>query len=316
MRTIIFALFGMTSIAQAAPPSPDRFAEDVSAGRIDPETYDLAGNGLWSQNPEQQLQWNQGVIRQFMGLDLNNGCDAENLRGGKAMMWTLLSQKAPDAATWQLNADAVRARLRELDARLQAAAVKAPPNANPRVAELQKRVAVDQALRGDLLNGQWQAVLPPLAAEVWGGVVASRLWAVDCDNTAWLRQQMKEIGWFDIEKYGAEADDSAWLLVQHADRSKPFQRATLAMLESLPAGKTNPKHLAYLHDRVAMGEGRPQRYGTQGQCQPDGTWKPNESEDAAGVDARRKAIGLPPVAEYALQFKDVCKPAPATTAPL
>jgi len=315
MRRIVFALFGMMTLAQAAPPPPDQFAADVFAGRIDPETYDLAGNGLWSLTPEQQLQWNQGVIQQFMGLDLNNGCDAANLRGGKAIMWTFLSQKSPDAATWQLNAGALRARLRELDARLQAAGARAPSNAEPRVAELQKRVAVDQAVRGDLFKAQWHAELPPLAAEGWGGLLASRFWSVDCDNTAWLRQQMKEIGWFDIEKYGAEADNDAWLLVQHADRSKPFQRATLAMLESLPVGKTNPKHLAYLHDRVAMGEGRPQRYGTQGQCQPDGTWKPNESEDPAGVDTRRKAIGLPPVAEYALQFKDTCKPAPATTAP-
>ncbi len=310
MRKATFVLFGMISMAQAAPPPPENFVADVLAGRIDPETYDLAANSLWSLTPEEQLQWNQGVIQRFMAFDLNNGCDAANLRGGKAMMWTLMSQKASEAATWQLNADALRARLRELDARLQAAGAKASPNAEPRVAELQKRVAVDQAARGDLFNAQWRAVLPPLAAEVWSGLLASRLWAVDCDNTAWLQQQMKEIGWFDIEKYGAAADKDAWLLVQHADRSKPFQRETLAMLESLPPGKTDPKNLAYLHDRVAMGEGRPQRYGTQGQCQPDGTWKPNESQDPAGVDGRRKVLGLAPIAEHALTFKEICKAAP------
>jgi hypothetical protein len=310
MRKIAFVLFGMISMAQAAPPPPEDFVADVLAGRIDPETYDLAGTSLWSLTPAEQLQWNQGVIQRFLGFDLNNGCDAANLRGGKAMMWTLMSQKAPDAATWKLNADALRARLRELDARLLAAGAKASLKAEPRVAELQKRVAVDQAARGDLFNAQWRAELPALAAEVWSALLASRLWAVDCDNTAWLQQQMKEIGWFDIEKYGAAADKDAWLLVQHADRSKPFQRETLAMLESLLADKTDPKNLAYLHDRVAMGEGRPQRYGTQGQCQPDGTWKPNESEDPAGVDARRKALGLPPIAEYALVFRDSCKVAP------
>jgi len=309
VRQIAFVLFGMVSMAQAAPPPPESFAADVEAGRIDPETYDLAGKALWSLTPEEQLKWNQGVIQRFLGFDLNNGCDAANLRAGKAMMWTFMSQKAPDAATWQLNADALRARLRELDAILQAAGARASADAGPRVAELQKRVAVDQAARGDLFNAQWRTELPPLAAEVWSALLASRIWAVDCDNTAWLRQQMKEIGWFDIEKYGAHADKDAWLLVQHADRSKPFQRETLAMLESLPPGKTDPKNLAYLHDRVAMGEGRPQRYGTQGQCQPDGTWRPNESEDPAGVDARRKTLGLPPIAEHALSFKDVCKSA-------
>ena len=270
----------------------------------------LAANSLWSLTPEEQLQWNQGVIQKFMAFDLNNGCDAANLRGGKAMMWTLMSQKAPDAATWRLNADALRARLRELDARLQAAGAKASRMPS-RVLRNSKNVSRWTRQRAAIsFNAQWHTALPPLAAEVWSALLASRLWAVDCDNTVWLQQQMKEIGWFDIEKYGAAADKDAWLLVQHADRSKPFQRETLAMLESLPPGKTDPKNLAYLHDRVAMGEGRPQRYGTQGQCQPDGTWKPNASEDPAGVDARRKALGLEPIAEHALSFKDICKPAP------
>ena len=315
MRVFVAMLLSGISLAQAAPPPPAEFVDALVGGRIDPETHDLAATGLWSLADAERMQWSGSVMQQLAVGDINNGCDDEVLRRARAVMWMILALNSADAATWQTNAAALRARLRELDGRLQAAEARAPGHTDQRVAELGRRVAIDQEARNNMFNAKWSAELPPLAEKQWGGLFAARLWKVDCSNTAWLQQQMKEFGWFDIEKYGAEADNDAWLLVQHADRSKPFQREILSVLESLPPGKTNPKNLAYLHDRVAMGEGRPQRYGTQGQCQPDGTWKPNESEDPAGVDARRKAIGLPPVTEYALKFKDVCKPAPAPTAP-
>ena len=80
------------------------------------------------------------------------------------------------------------------------------------------------------------------------------------------------------------------------------------MLESLTPGQTRPKSVAYLYDRVANAEGRPQKFGTQGNCQPDGTWAPYPIEDPDEVDARRKAVGLNPLAEYIAGFRDLCPP--------
>ena len=126
--------------------------------------------------------------------------------------------------------------------------------------------------------------------------------AIDCDNTRWLGQELAKSGWFDIPTYGTEADQNAWLLVQHADVNRDFQREVLTLLEALPAGHTSPKNLAFLHDRVARGEGKPQRYGTQGSCQKDGTWVPHETEHPHTLDARRRAVGLEPIAEHALEM--------------
>jgi hypothetical protein len=53
-----------------------------------------------------------------------------------------------------------------------------------------------------------------------------------------------------------------------------------------------------------LAEGKKQIYGTQFTSQ-DGQWQPRPLEDAANVDVRRAEVGLPPLAEYARQLKEV-----------
>ena len=50
-----------------------------------------------------------------------------------------------------------------------------------------------------------------------------------------------------------------------------------------------------LEDRIRTFEGRPQRYGTQFDWDEHGRLSPLPLEDPAGVDARRRAIGLGPL---------------------
>ena len=47
-----------------------------------------------------------------------------------------------------------------------------------------------------------------------------------------------------------------------------------------------------LEDRIRSFEGRPQRYGTQFDWDEQGRLSPLPLEDPAGVDARRRTIGL------------------------
>ena len=134
----------------------------------------------------------------------------------------------------------------------------------------------------------------------------TRMTAIDCDNTAWLKQQLPRIGWFTIPKYGEEADKAAWHLVQHADREPAFQVEMLARLQALPPGETSGTRIGYLWDRVATKKGQPQRYGTQGQCKGD-QWVPNESEDPANLDKRRASLGMEPIAEHAKTvYREAC----------
>ena len=120
----------------------------------------------------------------------------------------------------------------------------------------------------------------------------ARLTAMDERNTARMKEIVKTHGWPGKSLVGDDGSRRAWLLVQHADRDVAFQKECLALLEeAVKSGEADGVNLAYLADRVATAEGRKQVYGTQ-----FGDGEPLPIEDEANVDARRKAIGLAPLA--------------------
>jgi hypothetical protein len=131
---------------------------------------------------------------------------------------------------------------------------------------------------------------------------------LDGENTEDLKSLLALWPWFTISEFGRQTAHSAWLLAQHADKDIPFQKSVLAILGRLyPSGEVEPAHYAYLHDRVAMNEKRPQRFATQGSCVGPGRWEPNPCEDLEHVDARRAAMGLETLAEYKERFKTICR---------
>ena len=106
-------------------------------------------------------------------------------------------------------------------------------------------------------------------------------------------------GWPGKSLVGEEGAHAAWLLVQHADDDPPFQEKCLRLMQAAPAGEVAGRDLAYLTDRVLVRRGEPQKYGTQ--LGPD--FEPLPVADAKTVDARRAALGLQPLAEYAKAAK-------------
>ncbi len=73
-----------------------------------------------------------------------------------------------------------------------------------------------------------------------------------------------------------------------------MRQLELAVLD----GEASAIHLATASDRLAVKEGQPQRYGTQLR-QVDGcAWDYYPLDDLARVEARRKRLGLPPLASY------------------
>lgn len=173
-------------------------------------------------------------------------------------------------------------------------------------ARLEHMVALDQYLRS---YAQSDIVVRFDAEErrAFDAAFLERWRSVDGENTRVLKQLLDEHGWFTISAFGPRADRDAWLLVQHADHDVPFQREVLARLGPLAeSGETDPRNYAYLHDRVAVAEGRPQRYGTQGRCVGEGRWAPHPIEDEANVDRRRAEVGLGTMEEYVARFVELC----------
>jgi hypothetical protein len=124
-----------------------------------------------------------------------------------------------------------------------------------------------------------------------------RLRKLDRKNSQALRTIMPVVGWFDEKRYGPEAARAAWFIVQHSP-DKAFQN--LGLDRMVPKGGESAKErsqYALLYDRIRMGRGEPQRFGSQGQCQ-DGKVRIYPIEDPDHVDERRAKFGLSTLKDY------------------
>ena len=177
---------------------------------------------------------------------------------------------------------------------------------DPRLKALYARMARDQFVRiaRPARQVDFAAPFKDLPAFYASQVLGGEMCVVDADNRAWLEADFARNGWFRLSTYGEAADTAAFLIVQHADRDRAFQRRMLKELEALAAQhETRPRTYAYLYDRLASAEQRPQRYGAQGRCTPAKTWEPNPVEEPERLDERRASVGLGPEADYIASFK-------------
>lgn len=157
--------------------------------------------------------------------------------------------------------------------------------------ELLARVATDQAVR-DTFAQELRAT-----GQLTPAIVAS-LRAVDSANVAWLKPLLEARGLPTPAEVGIDGVAAVTLLIQHADADPTFQAAALPLLDAaFRAGYVTGQEVAMLTDRVAKGQGLPQRFGTQSTIR-DGQVVIDPIEDSADVDVRRAAMGLPPLAYY------------------
>jgi hypothetical protein len=118
-------------------------------------------------------------------------------------------------------------------------------------------------------------------------------------NATRLRQVITQYGWPGRSLVGEDGAEAAWLIVQHSIGEPEFQRECVALLESCVAsGEVPAWQLAYLLDRIAYFEGRPQRYGTHTDYDDEGYMVLCPLEDGEHVNELRAAIGLGPIQEH------------------
>jgi hypothetical protein len=87
--------------------------------------------------------------------------------------------------------------------------------------------------------------------------------------------------------------------VQHSG-DVAFQKAVLdKMTPLLGSDELDGQSYALLYDRIAVHDGRPQRYATQdAACQNGHHAVPRNIEDAGNLDRRRAEMGMGPIADY------------------
>ncbi len=136
-----------------------------------------------------------------------------------------------------------------------------------------------------------------------------KLTRIDVSNQQRLKEILKAHGWPGKSNVGDDGAHSAWIIVQHADNDRVFQKECLSLMEKMPKGEVTGKSIAYLTDRILVGEKKPQRFGTQ--LGPNFVPLPIEEEES--VDSRRAELGMQPLSEYIeyarAEYAKLAKPA-------
>lgn len=118
------------------------------------------------------------------------------------------------------------------------------------------------------------------------------------DNAKQLEAIIDEFGWPGISLVGEDGSWLAWMIAQHAISLPVFQRRCLDLLSvAVERGDAPAVHAAYLIDRIRFNERRPQVYGTIFDWDEYGQLTPWTIENEAGVDERRKGVGLSPLVD-------------------
>ena len=117
-------------------------------------------------------------------------------------------------------------------------------------------------------------------------------------NAKTLNEIINKIGYPTLDKVGKEANEATWLIIQHSIGQPNFMKKCVKLLEiAVHQNKANSKNLAYLTDRIAVFENKPQLYGTQFDWDESGELSPNTFDDLKKVNQRRKSIGLNSIKE-------------------
>jgi hypothetical protein len=157
---------------------------------------------------------------------------------------------------------------------------------DPLAQELVRMADDDERVRGELAR----------SGELFDGY-HPRMREVHERHAARMGEILDAHGWPGRQLVGDAGARAAWLVVQHAIAHPDLQRRALRLLQAAPAGDVLPREIAMLEDRIRSFEGRPQRYGTQFDWDDRGEIGPLPIDEPSSVDDRRRAVGLPPLAE-------------------
>lgn len=120
----------------------------------------------------------------------------------------------------------------------------------------------------------------------------------DSINLIKIKKILDERGWLGADVIGNKGNTTLFLVIQHSNLET--QKKYLPMMrEAVNKGNAIASHLALLEDRVELGMGNKQIYGSQiGQDQETGEYYVSPLIDPDNVDKRREEVGLDPIQDY------------------
>jgi signal-transduction protein with cAMP-binding, CBS, and nucleotidyltransferase domain len=132
--------------------------------------------------------------------------------------------------------------------------------------------------------------------------------AFDKKATARLKEIIAKEGFPTPKLVGPDGANAAYAIIQNSTFDKEFQKKSLALMEAAAKkGEVSQGLVATLTDALLILDKKKQRFGTQFQITKKGELVPHPIEDEKNVDARRKAMDLPPLAEFKLMLEEQYK---------
>ncbi len=161
------------------------------------------------------------------------------------------------------------------------------------VAKLRRIAEADQKYRGAVVERA-------AAAHGWRSKEVQEIWAkqasIDQANLVEIENIILKYGYPGKTAVGEQLSSTAFLIIQHS--SQEVQEKYLPLLtQAAGKGELQWSSLALLIDRVKVGRGEPQTYGSQ-LAEDDAGVKLYPIEDEHNVNKRRAQVGLPPLEDY------------------
>ncbi|MBK9592926.1 MAG: hypothetical protein IPO32_15995 [Crocinitomicaceae bacterium] len=121
---------------------------------------------------------------------------------------------------------------------------------------------------------------------------------VDSVNCLKVTKILDEHGWLGATEIGSSGNTTLFLVIQHSDLQ--VQEKYLPMMrQAVEDGKAEASSLALLEDRVLLGQGKKQLYGSQIEYDPlTLKYLVSPIEDEPNVNKRRAEVGLDPLEDY------------------
>jgi hypothetical protein len=124
-----------------------------------------------------------------------------------------------------------------------------------------------------------------------------RINAKDSTNLIVVEDILKKYGWLGTDVIGGTGNMTLFLVIQHSNL-KTQEKYLPMMREAVKKGNAEASSLALLEDRVALGQGKKQKYGSQISMDENNKYYVQPLEDPDNVDVRRAEVGLEPLSEY------------------
>ncbi len=122
-----------------------------------------------------------------------------------------------------------------------------------------------------------------------------------------LEEIIDEYGWPTFDLVGKKGANAAWIIAQHSDFYPQFQANALKLIRAAAEeGQASWGNVAYLQDRVAVGRGNKQTYGTQIRCVKGRAKLATPLVDPDGVDRLRADADLESLDDYFDEVDKLC----------